>query len=217
MNYALAIGKKEKKLFTLKKTEIMENTIINETIEGLLNTIHYKSNPPQALVDMGNIEARYIKDLKINVGNALKYDSLSEKESALLALSVAINEKTKSLEMALLEKAKLAGATQEEVLETFACVSLLNVNNVFYRFRHFTKKEYYQTTPAGIKMTVMGNPTMGKEFFELMSLGISSLNGCELCVNAHEESLIKMGTSQQRIYDAVRLFANLKGLTIFFR
>jgi alkyl hydroperoxide reductase subunit D len=150
------------------------------------------------------------------VGNALKYESLSEKESALLALSVAINEKTKTLENALIEKARLAGASQEEILETYACVSLLNVNNVFYRFRHFTKKEYYQTTPAGIKMTVMGNPTIGKEFFELMSLGISSLNGCELCVNAHEESLIKMGTGQQRIYDAVRLYANIKGLTVFF-
>jgi alkyl hydroperoxide reductase subunit D len=194
----------------------MENTIINETLEGLLNTINYTSDAPQALVDMGHIEARYLKDLKINVSNALKYESLSEKESALLALSVAINEKTKTLENALIEKAKSAGASQEEILETFACVSLLNVNNVFYRFRHFTKKEYYQATPAGIKMTVMGNPSMGKEFFELMSLGISSLNGCELCVNAHEESLIKMGTSQQRIYDAVRLFANIKGLTVFF-
>ena len=194
----------------------MENTIINETLEGLLNTINYTSDAPQALIDMGTIEARYIKDLKINVGNALKYESLSEKESALLALSVAINEKTKTLEYALLEKAKTAGASQEEILETYACVSLLNVNNVFYRFRHFTKKEYSQTTPAGIKMTVMGNPTMGKEFFELMSLGISSLNGCELCVNAHEESLIKMETSQQRIYDAVRLYANIKGLTVFF-
>ena len=165
---------------------------------------------------MANIEARYLKDLKINISNALKYESLSEKESALLALSVAINEKTKSLEHTLLEKAKSVGASQEEILETYACVSLLNVNNVFYRFRHFTKKEYYQTTPAGIKMTVMGNPIMGKEFFELMSLGISSLNGCELCVNAHEDSLIKMGTSQQRIYDAVRLFANFKGLSVFF-
>jgi lipoyl-dependent peroxiredoxin subunit D len=194
----------------------MGNTIINETLDGLLNTIHYKSTAPQMLVDMGTIEARYLKDLKINVGNALKYESLSEKEGALLALSVAINEKTKSLETALQEKAQLAGASQEEILETYACVSLLNVNNVFYRFRHFTKKEYYQTTPAGIKMTVMGNPTMGKEFFELMSLGISSLNGCELCVNSHEESLLKMGTSQQRIYDAVRLFANIKGLTVFF-
>ena len=194
----------------------MENTIINETLEGLLNTINFTTDAPQALIHMGNIDARYLKDLKINVSNALKYGHLSEKESALLALSVTINEKTKSLELALLEKAKKAGASKEEVLETYACVSLLNVNNVFYRFRHFTKKEYYQTTPAGIKMTVMGNPIMGKEFFELMSLGISSLNGCELCVNAHEESLLKLGTSQQRIYDAVRLFANIKGLTIFF-
>ena len=194
----------------------MENTIINETLEGLLNTINFKTDAPQALIDMGNIDARYLKDLKINVSNALKYESLTEKESTLLALSVTINEKTKSLELALLEKAKKAGASKEEVLETYACVSLLNVNNVFYRFRHFTKKEFYQTTPAGIKMTVMGNPTLGKEFFELMSLGISSLNGCELCVNAHEESLIKMGTSQQRVYDAVRLFATIKGLTVFF-
>jgi len=44
---------------------------------------------------MGNIETRYLKDLKINVSNALKYESLTEKESALLALSVAINEKQK--------------------------------------------------------------------------------------------------------------------------
>ncbi len=194
----------------------MENTIINETLEGLLNTINFKTDAPQALIDMGNIDARYLKDLKINVSNALKYESLTEKESTLLALSVTINEKTKSLELALLEKAKKAGASKEEVLETYACVSLLNVNNVFYRFRHFTKKEFYQTTPAGIKMTVMGNPTLGKEFFELMSLGISSLNGCELCVNSHEDSLIKLGTSQQRIYDAVRLFAIVKGLTVFF-
>ena len=194
----------------------MENTAINETLEGLLNNINYHLDAPKALIDMGNTEARYLKDLKINIGNALKYESLSEKESALLALSVAINEKIKSLENAFIEKAKLAGASQEEILETYACVSLLNVNNVFYRFRHFTKKEFYQTTPAGIKMTVMGNPTMGKEFFELMSLGISSLNGCELCVNAHEESLIKMGTNQQRIYDTIRLFANMKGLSVFF-
>ncbi len=194
----------------------MENTVINETLEGLLNSISYTKNAPEVLTKMGNTEARYLKDLKINVSNALKYENLSEKESALLALSVAINEKTKTLEHALLEKVSSLGASQEEILETYACVSLLNVNNVFYRFRHFTKKEYYQTTPAGIKMTVMGNPTMGKEFFELMSLGISSLNGCELCVNAHEESLLKLGSSQQRIYDTVRLFANIKGLSIFF-
>lgn len=126
----------------------MENSVINETLEGLLNTINYTSDAPQVLVEMGNTEARYLKDLKINIGNALKYESLSEKESTLLALSAAINEKTKTLEHALLEKAKLAGASQEEILETYACVSLLNVNNVFYRFRHFTKKRILPNYPG---------------------------------------------------------------------
>lgn len=194
----------------------MENTTINETLEGLVNTINYTSSIPQPLMDMGAKESRYLKDLKINVSNALKYETLSAKESALLALSVAINEKSKHLEKALLEKAQQCGASEEEILETYACVSLLNVNNVFYRFRHFTNKEYYNNTPAGIKMTIMANPILGKEFFELMSLSVSSLNGCELCVNAHEESLIKLGASQQRIYDAVRLSANIKGLSVFF-
>lgn len=51
----------------------------------------------------------------------------------------------------------------------------------------------------------MMNPVTGKEFFELMSLAISAINGCEMCVNAHENSLIKMGTIEERIFDAIRI------------
>jgi alkyl hydroperoxide reductase subunit D len=194
----------------------MENTIVNETLAGLMDTIGYRGPVPTALENMANMDSKYLKDLKINTGNALKYGTLSAKESALLALSVAINEKIKPLEQALLSKAKETGATEEEISETYACVSLLNVNNVFYRFRHFTKKEFYTTTPAGIKMGIMANPVLGKEFFELMSLGVSALNGCELCVTSHEESLVKLGCEPQRIYDAVRLVSIIKGLGIFF-
>ena len=194
----------------------MVTTIVNETLKGLMETISYTDYVPAELEAMANLDAKYLKDLKINTGNALKYATLSEKESALLALSVAINEKAKSLEKAFIIKAKEAGATEEEISETYACVSLLNINNVFYRFRHFTKKEFYTTTPAGIKMSIMANPVMGKEFFELMSLGISALNGCELCVTSHEESLIKLGSQPQRIYDVIRLVSTIKGLGIFF-
>jgi alkyl hydroperoxide reductase subunit D len=38
-----------------------------------------------------------------------------------------------------------------------------------------------------------------------MSLAVSAINGCEMCVNAHEDSLIKLGTSEERIFDAVRV------------
>jgi len=43
-------------------------------------------------------------------------------------------------------------------------------------------------------MSVMDNPVMGKDFFELMSLTVSALNVCEMCVASHEDSLIKLGT-----------------------
>lgn len=105
-----------------------------------------------------------------------------------------------------------AGATEEELAEVYACVSLLRVNNVFYRFRHFTKKEYYEKTPASIKMTIMMQPMLGKEFFEMISLAISAMNGCEMCVVSHEASLMAMGTSEARVYDAVRLTSVIRGL-----
>ncbi|MOA05322.1 Alkyl hydroperoxide reductase AhpD [compost metagenome] len=103
------------------------------------------------------------------------------------------------------------GASAEELAETVAVVSMMNVNNVFYRFRHYTNKDYYNQTPAGIKMSVMMNPVLGKEFFELMSLAVSAVNGCEMCVNAHEDSVIKHGATQARVYDAIRLSAIIKG------
>ena len=97
------------------------------------------------------------------------------------------------------------GATAEETGEAAGCASLLASNNIFYRFRHFTKKEKYGQIPARIRMQLMMKPATGKEFFELMSLAISAVNGCELCVNAHEDSLIKLGTTEERIFDAVRI------------
>jgi len=51
----------------------------------------------------------------------------------------------------------------------------------------------------------MVKPVTGKEFFELLSLAVSAINGCEMCVNAHEDSFIKLGTTEERIFDAVRI------------
>lgn len=195
---------------------MMGATTVNETLGSLLELLGIDGEAPAALVEMGDIDGRYLRDLKINVSNVFSYETLSAKERALVALSVAINEKNDRLTRAFRAKAGQEGASPAELSEIAACVSLLNVNNVFYRFRHFTNKAYYRDTPAGIKMSVMAFPVNGKELFELVSLVVSALNGCELCVNSHEESLVKLGTPQQRIYDAIRLASVIKGATVFF-
>jgi lipoyl-dependent peroxiredoxin subunit D len=98
--------------------------------------------------------------------------------------------------------------------EVVSCTSLLNANNVYYRFRHFMHEEFYNNAQAGIRMSIMANPLLGKEFFELVSLAVSALNGCELCVTSHEKTLVGQGSSKQRIHDAIRLTAVIKSLAV---
>lgn len=166
------------------------------------------------LRSLADTDARYLKDLKINVTNSLTATTLSRKEAYLLGLAVAVNEKHVELQASFEKMAVQEGANAKDIAEIISCTSLMNANNVYYRFRHFVNKEFYTATPAGIRMSIMANPVLGKEFFELVSLTISALNGCEMCVTSHEEALLKHGTEQQRILEAVRLGAVLRSLIV---
>jgi alkyl hydroperoxide reductase subunit D len=189
-------------------------TTQNETVVSLLSLVGLDGAGEHLALDaMAQADHRYLRDLKINVGNVLNSSqTLSKKEALLLALSVAVNEKYQPLVDSLTSAVKQEGATDAQVAETIACTSLLSTNNVFYRFRHFIGKDYYQQTQPGIRMSIMMNPVLGKEFFELMSLAVSAVNGCELCVRSHEESVLKHGATEARIFDAIRLASVIKGL-----
>ncbi|HTD40383.1 MAG TPA: carboxymuconolactone decarboxylase family protein [Mucilaginibacter sp.] len=176
--------------------------ITNEILQSLGIDTDYRTESLD-LLERG--ESRYLRDLKLNLASTLTSEHLNTKECALIGLSSAINNNNKVLTQFFTRYAEEQGATAAETAEAAGCASLLASNNVFYRFRHFTQKEKYSQIPARIRMQLMMKPVTGKEFFELMSLAISAINGCEMCVNAHEESLIKMGTTEERIFDAVRI------------
>jgi alkyl hydroperoxide reductase subunit D len=186
----------------------------NETFQNLLLELNIPDYEPSANVKaLVAVESRFIKDLKINVGNVLNNNQyLNRKEALLLALAVAVNEKFTLLQDSITGLAKDAGATDAELAEIVACTSLMNTNNIFYRFRHFIQKDFYTNQPAGIKMSIMANPVLGKEFFELVSLVVSSINGCEMCVSSHERSVLQHGSSESRVLEAVKLGAIIKGL-----
>jgi alkyl hydroperoxide reductase subunit D len=181
-------------------------TETTETIQELLGIAGLEPdyrNESLTLLEDGN--SRYVRDLKLNFTSTFTSSHLSEKECSLVALSTAVNNNNKVLTNFFTAQSAERGATKEEIAEAVGCASLLALNNVFYRFRHFTGKEKYTQIPARIRMQIMGNPVTGKEFFELMSLAISAVNGCEMCVNAHENSLLHLGATEERIFDAVRI------------
>ncbi|MDN3550408.1 carboxymuconolactone decarboxylase family protein [Mucilaginibacter aquaedulcis] len=177
-----------------------------EVIQEILQSIGLDNDyRTEALTLLEKGESRYLRDLKLNFTSTLTSAHLTAKECALLGLSTAVNNNNKPLTVFFTKYAEEQGADAAEIAEAVGCASLLASNNVFYRFRHFTQKEKYTQIPARIRMQLMMKPVTGKEFFELMSLAISAVNGCEMCVNAHEDSLIKLSTTEERIFDAVRI------------
>lgn len=188
----------------------------NETITNMLHDLGldpaYQST---GLSTLSQSESRFVKDLKLNVGAVLGSLNINKKEAYLLALSVAVNEKHSTLASAFEALAVKEGAVKEEIAEVYACTALMTTNNIFYRFKHYMHgHEFYEKQPAGLRMSAMMNPVTGKEFFELMSLVVSALNGCERCVTSHEHSVRQHGATEQRVYDAVRLGSVIKSLCV---
>ncbi|MFN8236780.1 MAG: carboxymuconolactone decarboxylase family protein [Chitinophagales bacterium] len=186
---------------------------MHETVQELLADLGVQPEYDNAtLQHLATADSKYLRDLKMNVKSVLTSESLQAKESYLLALAIATNNNNSVLINAFAEKAKANEATDAEIAEAQACASLLAANNVFYRFRHFVEKEFYTNAPARLRMNIMMNPVMGKEFFELVSLVVSAVNGCEMCVKSHEQSVLHAGSSEQRIWDAIRLASIITSL-----
>jgi lipoyl-dependent peroxiredoxin subunit D len=158
---------------------------------------------------------KYIRDLRVNLKSTLESQSLGGKKNAyLIALSVAANERNNTLIPAFTELAKKEGATDAEIGEIHAIASLLSSLNVFYRFRHFSENKNYEQMQAGIKMTIMLRPVMPKVFFELVSLVVSAVNGCEVCVSSHEKAVRHEGGTEAMIFDSIRLGATVRALSV---
>lgn len=184
----------------------MEALVYSETTQEFLDLLKVDAGfQTDTLNLLEEGKSRYLADLKINFKNSLESEFLTKAEIALLGVSITANAGNTPLSQFFVQQAKEEGSSSEAIAEAVACASLLSANNVLYRFRHFSKKEKYNEIPARIKMNIMGRPVSGKEFFELMSLAVSAVNGCEMCVNAHEASLIELGTKEERIFEAVRL------------
>ena len=189
---------------------------MNETISSIYDELGIDATHDNiGLQRLSAVDSKFLRDLKLNVVTVLNSGNYNKKETALLALSVAVNEKNEVLIKAFGERATKEGATEAELAETHACAILMSTNNIFYRFRHYMHDvPFYNNQPAGLRMSSMMNPVLGKEFFEMMSLVISAVNNCERCITSHEASVKQHGATEQRIYDGVRLGAVIKSLCV---
>lgn len=154
----------------------------------------------------------YAKDLKLNLQSVLGESSLSLPQRLGTALAVAAATRSLRLKEALESEAReqVGPAVVEDAL---AAAALMGMTNIFYRFRHLVGKEDYAQLPARLRMNRLAKPAADKLDFELFCLAVSAVNGCELCVRAHEDTLRKGGITEAQIHDSIRIAATLHGLS----
>ncbi len=86
-----------------------------------------------------------------------------------------------------------------------SAATIMAMNNVYYRFLHLSEDPEFKTMPARLRMNVIGKPGIAKVDFELMSLAVSAIAGCGMCIQSHISEARKGGISNEGIQSAIRI------------
>jgi alkyl hydroperoxide reductase subunit D len=146
----------------------------------------------------------YAKDIKLNLSSISNEETLTQAQfwGTVLASALASGNAFVIREIAAEAEETLSPEAQQAAK---AAASIMAMNNIYYRFLHLTSNPEYKNLPAKLRMNVIANPGVDKQDFELWSLAVSAINGCGMCVDAHESELLKGGMGKEQIQTAVRI------------
>jgi lipoyl-dependent peroxiredoxin subunit D len=154
------------------------------------------------------------KDIRLNLGSVLQGGALSPAQRWGVAIASAIAARNGQLLQAMLADAGRQGVAAEVIDDARAAAALMAMNNVYYRFRHLIGKPSYAEKPARLRMNRLARPATTKVDFELFSLAVSAINGCENCLRAHEAEVLSGGLTEEHVHDAVRIAATLHAAAV---
>lgn len=158
-------------------------------------------------------ESTIARDLKLNLKKVMEGDGqLPSDEACMALLATATSVGHAGLAQFAYDQLAALGVPHDQILEARESAAIMGMLNTYYKFRTMVgKDDDYRT--AGLRMTALARPAMGKEKFEMLALAVSIINGCETCIKAHEKVLRDSGLSADKIHDLARLAAIVKGIS----
>jgi alkyl hydroperoxide reductase subunit D len=147
----------------------------------------------------------YAKDLKLNIGSLATEPVLTQQQRAGTFVAAAIASRNEELTRALVAEFG-AQLSPEALTAAKAAAAIMGMNNVYYRFTHLVGGDY-ASMPAKLRMNIMAKPGVEKVDFELWSLAVSAINGCGMCMEAHEKVVLHGGLSKEAVQASVRIAA----------
>ena len=137
--------------------------------------------------DLKNRIPEYAKDIKLNLSSLAGEETLNSQQLWGTFLSCALAGGHAEVIRAIHAEAS-AKLSPEALNASKAAASIMAMNNVYYKFTGMMD-ETYRSLPAKLRMNVIGNPGVEKADFELWSLAVSAINGCQFCVKSHEKKV----------------------------
>src|SRR5688572_15105732 len=148
----------------------------------------------------------YARDIKLNLGSLAAEQVLSEKQKAGTFIAAALG--ARNAEVAAAVTAEFAPQLDaRELAAAKAAAAVMGMNNVYYRFLHLVENEEYVKLPAKLRMNAIASHGISRADFELWSLAVSAINGCGMCIEAHEKAVRKDGITAEQVQAAVRIAA----------
>ena len=149
----------------------------------------------------------YAKDISLNLSSLAAETVLSDQQKwgAFVASAYALGQP--DVVRAVETSAIAAGLSPEALTAAKAAAAIMGMNNVYYRSLHLLSNGEYKTLPARLRMNGLANPGVDKADFELWATAVSAVNGCGMCLDAHEAELKKHGVAAPQIQAALRIAA----------
>lgn len=162
-----------------------------------------------SIQDLRSQLGEYAKDTKLNLGSVLSEEGAPDlKINQIHGIALASAYATKNVNVVHAVQKDAAGILSDaEIHAAKAAATIMAMNNIYYRFNHLVGDKEYSKMPAKLRMNVIGNPGIDKADFEMMSLAVSAINGCGMCMDAHVHEVTKAGISKQGVQSCIRIAA----------
>lgn len=151
----------------------------------------------------------YAKDIKINLGNILTEEGsigLSQNQIYGITLACVYTTRNEKLIEAISEDA-VKVLSEDEIFAAKAASTIMAMNNIYYRSIHFVSDKEIAKMQSGMRMNIMQGHNISKLDFELYSLAVSAINGCEYCVESHARKVARDGISREGVQSTIRIAA----------
>ncbi|MFE9924080.1 carboxymuconolactone decarboxylase family protein [Streptomyces sp. NPDC005774] len=153
----------------------------------------------------------YARDLTLNLDAAIGSSDLPVQRLWGTVLSTAIASRSAVVLRELAPEAR-AVLSPEAYRAAKTTASVMALNNVFFRTRHLLSDKEYGNLRAGLRMNVLGDPGVDRVDFEFWAFAVSAVNGCGLCLDAHESVLRRAGVEREVVQEAYKIAAVIEAV-----